>query len=418
MEKLLVKGGNKLKGEVTISGAKNAAVAILPACLLVKGNCRIENLPDIKDVKLFLRILEQLNADVKYIDKNTVDIDCTNVDSYRPLGDLTRKMRGSSYLMGALLGRFSNFIVDPPGGCDFGTRPIDQHIKAFETLGADIDTSKGVIEGSAENLSGGNIFFDVITVGATINAMLAATTANGITVIENAAKEPHIVDLANFLNNMGANIRGAGTDTIKIKGTKDLHGGTYTIIPDQIEAGTFMIAAAATKGDITIKNVIPKHLESISAKLLEMGAIVEEGDDSVRVTVDKPLKGVSVKTAPYPGFPTDVQQPMSTLLSITEGRSLIAESIWENRHKHTDELKKMGAEIKVEGRTAIIDGVKSLNGAKVTATDLRAGAAMVIAGLVANGETEISDIEHIDRGYPHIEDKFRALGADIKRVEK
>ena len=324
MEKLLVKGGNKLKGEVTISGAKNAAVAILPACLLVKGNCRIENLPDIKDVKLFLRILEQLNADVKYIDKNTVDIDCTNVDSYRPLGDLTRKMRGSSYLMGALLGRFSNFIVDPPGGCDFGTRPIDQHIKAFETLGADIDTSKGVIEGSAENLSGGNIFFDVITVGATINAMLAATTANGVTVIENAAKEPHIVDLANFLNNMGANIRGAGTDTIKIKGTKDLHGGTYTIIPDQIEAGTFMIAAAATRGDVVLKNVIPRHLEIISAKLIEAGVNISEGEDSVRVWVndDTKFKHINFIAMPYPGFPTDMQPQLVTFLTTIEGTSM------------------------------------------------------------------------------------------------
>ena len=348
MEKLLVKGGNKLKGEVTISGAKNAAVAILPACLLVKGNCRIENLPDIKDVKLFLRILEQLNADVKYIDKNTVDIDCTNVDSYRPLGDLTRKMRGSSYLMGALLGRFSNFIVDPPGGCDFGTRPIDQHIKAFETLGADIDTSKGVIEGSAENLSGGNIFFDVITVGATINAMLAATTANGVTVIENAAKEPHIVDLANFLNNMGANIRGAGTDTIKIKGTKDLHGGTYTIIPDQIEAGTFMIAAAATRGDVVLKNVIPRHLW---------------------VNDDTKFKHINFIAMPYPGFPTDMQPQLVTFLTTIEGTSMAREGVWDNRFRYVNELKRMGADIRVEGKLAIIDGVNSLIGAHVKATD-------------------------------------------------
>lgn len=286
MEKLLIKGGNRLCGSVTISGAKNAAVAILPACLLVNGICRIENLPDIKDVKLFLKILEQLHADVKYIDKNTVEIDCTNVDSYLPPGELTRRMRGSSYLMGALLGRFSRFGVDPPGGCDFGTRPIDQHIKCFEALGAVIDTSRGIINGSAEHLSGGNIFFDVVTVGATINAMLAAATADGMTVIENAAKEPHIVDLANFLNNMGANIRGAGTDTIKIKGVKKLHGGTYTIIPDQIEAGTFMIAAAATRGDVVLKNVIPRHLEIISAKLIEAGAKVSEGEDSVRVWVE------------------------------------------------------------------------------------------------------------------------------------
>ncbi len=408
MEKLLVKGGNKLRGEVTISGAKNAAVAILPACLLVKGNCRIENLPDIKDVKLFLRILEQLNADVKYIDKNTVDIDCTNVDSYRPLGDLTRKMRGSSYLMGALLGRFSNFIVDPPGGCDFGTRPIDQHIKAFETLGADIDTSKGVIEGSAENLSGGNIFFDVITVGATINAMLAATTANGITVIENAAKEPHIVDLANFLNNMGANIRGAGTDTIKIKGTKDLHGGTYTIIPDQIEAGTFMIAAAATRGDVVLKNVI-----------IEAGVNISEGEDSVRVWVndDTKFKHINFIAMPYPGFPTDMQPQLVTFLTTIEGTSMAREGVWDNRFRYVNELKRMGADIRVEGKLAIINGVNSLIGAHVKATDLRAGAAMIIAGLMAEGTTEITDIYHIDRGYENFEEKFVNLGGSIERVQ-
>ena len=305
-----------------------------------------------------------------------------------------------------------------PGGCPIGVRPIDQHIKGFEALGAEVVIEHGAVSVNAENLHAANIFFDVVSVGATINVMIAATMAEGTTVLENVAKEPHVVDVANFLNTMGADVKGAGTDVIRVRGVKKLVGCNYSVIPDQIEAGTFMIAAAATKGDITIKNVIPKHLESISAKLMEMGAIVEEGDDSVRVTVDKPLKGVSVKTAPYPGFPTDVQQPMSTLLSITAGRSLIAESIWENRHKHTDELKKMGAEIKVEGRTAIIDGVDSLNGAKVAATDLRAGAAMVIAGLVAKGETEISEIEHIDRGYPHIEDKFRALGADIRRIEK
>lgn len=419
LEKLLVKGGNKLKGEVTISGAKNAAVAILPACLLVKGNCRIENLPDIKDVKLFLRILEQLNADVKYIDKNTVDIDCTNVDSYRPLGDLTRKMRGSSYLMGALLGRFSNFIVDPPGGCDFGTRPIDQHIKAFETLGADIDTSKGVIEGSAENLSGGNIFFDVITVGATINAMLAATTANGITVIENAAKEPHIVDLANFLNNMGANIRGAGTDTIKIKGTKDLHGGTYTIIPDQIEAGTFMIAAAATRGDVVLKNVIPRHLEIISAKLIEAGVNISEGEDSVRVWVndDTKFKHINFIAMPYPGFPTDMQPQMAVLLSVAKGTSILSESVWDNRFQYVGQLLRMGANIQVDGKIAVIEGVDHLTGVKVKATDLRAGAAMVIAGLIAKGETVVEKIQYVDRGYENIVEKLTQLGADIKRVQ-
>ena len=328
-------------------------------------------------------------------------------------------MRGSSYLMGALLGRLSNFIVDPPGGCDFGTRPIDQHIKAFETLGADIDTSKGIIEGYAENLSGGNIFFDVITVGATINAMLAATTANGITVIENAAKEPHIVDLANFLNNMGANIRGAGTDTINIKGTKDLHGGTYTIIPDQIEAGTFMIAAAATRGDVVLKNVIPRHLEIISAKLIEAGVNISEGEDSVRVWVndDTKFKHINFIAMPYPGFPTDMQPQLVTFLTTIEGTSMAREGVWDNRFRYVNELKRMGADIRVEGKLAIIDGVNSLIGAHVKATDLRAGAAMIIAGLMAEGTTEITDIYHIDRGYENFEEKFVKLGGSIERVQ-
>lgn len=419
MEKLLVRGGNRLHGEVSISGAKNAAVAILPACLLVKDVCRIENLPDIKDVKLFLRILKQLNADVKYIDKNTVEIDCTNANSYVPSRDLTRRMRGSSYLMGALLGRFSRFSVDPPGGCDFGTRPIDQHIKSFEALGADIDTSRGVINGNAETLKGGSIFFDVVTVGATINAMLAATCADGLTVIENAAKEPHIVDLANFLNNAGANIRGAGTDTIKIKGTKNLHGGSYTIIPDQIEAGTFMVAAAATRGDVTLKNVIPRHLEIISAKLIEAGVNVSDSEDSVRVWVDenKKLRRINFSALPYPGFPTDMQPQLVAFLTTIEGTSTAREGVWENRFRYVNELKRMGADIRVEGKLAIIDGVDRLIGAQVRATDLRAGAAMIIAGLVAEGTTEITDIYHIDRGYENFEEKFVSLGGDIQRVQ-
>lgn len=419
MEKLLIKGGNRLCGEVTISGAKNAAVAILPACLLVKDTCRIENLPDIKDVKLFLKILEQLNADVKYIDKNTVEIDCTNVNSYIPPGDLTRRMRGSSYLMGALLGRFSRFSVDPPGGCDFGTRPIDQHIKSFEALGATIDTSRGVINGEAENLKAGHIFFDVVTVGATINAMLAAVSADGMTVIENAAKEPHIVDLANFLNNMGANIRGAGTDTIKIKGTKNLHGGTYAIIPDQIEAGTFMIAAAATRGDVILKNVIPRHLEIISAKLIEAGVKVSEGEDSVRVWVEEgtTFRRINFIALPYPGFPTDMQPQLVAFLSIIPGTSTAREGVWENRFRYVNELKRMGANIRVEGKLAIVDGVDKLMGAHVKATDLRAGAAMIIAGLMADGTTEITDIYHIDRGYENFEEKFVQLGGDIQRVQ-
>ena len=418
METLIINGGKTLRGDVEINGAKNAAVAILPAAILAsEGKCIIDNIPDIEDVHCLERILASLGCRVNKLNSNTLEIDASDITTVNACTEDVRRMRASYYFIGALLARFKKAKVELPGGCPIGVRPIDQHIKGFEALGAEVVIEHGAVSVNAENLHAANIFFDVVSVGATINVMIAATMAEGTTILENVAKEPHVVDVANFLNTMGADVKGAGTDVIRVKGVKKLIGCNYSVIPDQIEAGTFMIAAA-TKGDITIKNVIPKHLESISAKLLEMGAIVEEGDDSVRVTVDKPLKGVSVKTAPYPGFPTDVQQPMSTLLSITEGRSLIAESIWENRHKHTDELKKMGAEIKVEGRTAIIDGVKSLNGAKVTATDLRAGAAMVIAGLVANGETEISDIEHIDRGYPHIEDKFRALGADIKRVEK
>ena len=418
MDKLLIKGGNRLCGEVSVSGAKNAAVAILPACLLVDGKCRIENLPDIKDVKLFLKILENLNAEVNYIDKNTVEIDCTNVNSYTPLGELTRKMRGSSYLMGALLGRFHRFSVDPPGGCDFGTRPIDQHVKSFEALGAEVDLSRGMINGKAETLTGGNIFFDVVTVGATVNAVLAAVKADGMTVIENAAKEPHIVDLANFLNNMGASIRGAGTDTIKIRGTKSLHGGVYTIIPDQIEAGTFMIAAAATRGDVVLKNVIPRHLDIISAKLIEAGVKVENGTDSVRVWVEdgQQFRHVNFIAMPYPGYPTDMQPQLVTVMSPVPGTSTAREGGWDNRFRYVNELKRMGANIRVEGKLAIIDGVEKLSGSHVKATDLRAGAAMIIAGLMADGVTEITDIYHIDRGYENFEEKFIRLGGDIHRV--
>ena len=418
MEKLLVKGGNKLKGEVTISGAKNAAVAILPACLLVKANCRIENLPDIRDVALYLRILENLGAQVNKIDANTVDIDCSNVKSYEPQSDLTRKMRGSSYLMGALLGRFNKFIVDSPGGCDFGTRPIDLHIKAFKMLGAKIEV-RDVIKGEAEVLKGSNIFFDVVSVGATVNAILAATLAQGTTIIENAAKEPHVVDLANFLNAMGANIRGAGTSTIRVRGVEELHGGRHAIIPDQIEAGTFMIAAAATRGDVLLKNVIPRHLDIISAKLIESGVCVENYDDTVRVWVEDGAKLCSIDfmALPYPGFPTDMQPQLVTYLATVEGTSTAREGVWDNRFRYTNELMRMGAKIHVEGKLAIIDGVTGLTGARVKATDLRAGAAMIIAGLAAEGVTDIGDIYHIDRGYENFEAKFVALGADIKRVQ-
>lgn len=417
METLIINGGGALRGAIEINGAKNAAVAILPAAVLAsKGKCVIDNIPDIEDVHCLKRILLDLGCSVEKTSKNVLEIDATDINTVNACTEDVRRMRASYYFIGSLLARFGKAKVELPGGCPIGVRPIDQHIKGFEALGANVTIEHGAVLVEAESLKAANIFFDVVSVGATINVMIAATMAEGTTVLENVAKEPHVVDVANFLNSMGADIKGAGTDVIRIKGVNELVGCNYSVIPDQIEAGTFMIAAAATKGDVTITNIIPKHLESISAKLIEMGAIVEEGDDSVRVTVDNELRGVNVKTAPYPGFPTDIQQPMSVLLSITKGRSLVTESIWENRHKHTDELKKMGAMIKVEGRTAIIDGVEKLEGAKVIATDLRAGAAMVIAGLIANGETEIVDIEHIDRGYPHIEEKFRSLGADIRRV--
>lgn len=417
MEKLVINGGKVLKGSVDINGAKNSAVAILPAAIMAsEGKCIIDNVPDIEDVHCLERILSSLGCTVNKLDNNTLEIDSTDVTRVDACTSDVRRMRASYYFIGALLSRFKKARVELPGGCPIGVRPIDQHIKGFEALGAKVTIEHGAVTVEAENLHGANIFFDVVTVGATINVMIAAALAEGTTILENVAKEPHVVDVANFLNSMGADIKGAGTDVIRIKGVEKLVGCNYSVIPDQIEAGTFMIAAAATKGDVTINNVIPKHLESIAAKLIEMGAVVEEGDDSVRVYVEGDLKGVNVKTAPYPGFPTDVQQPMSALLSIVPGKSLIAESIWESRHKHIDELKKMGATIKVEGRTAIIEGQNNLVGAKVIATDLRAGAAMVIAGLVAEGVTEIYEIEHIDRGYPHIENKFAALGADITRV--
>ena len=419
MEKLLVKGGNKLNGEVFISGAKNAAVAILPACLLVNGLCRIENLPDIKDVKLFLKILEELGAEVNHIDNNTVEIDCSEVNSFTPVGELTRRMRGSSYLMGALLGRFHHFRVDPPGGCDFGTRPIDMHIKSFELMGATVDTSRGIVVADADDLRGAQIYFDIVSVGATVNAILAAVLADGTTVIESAAKEPHVVDLANFLNACGAQIRGAGTDTIRIKGVPQLHGVTYAIIPDQIEAGTFMIAAAATKGDVTLRNVIPRHLEIIGSKLIEAGVKVEYGEDSARVWVENEtqFKQINFIALPYPGYPTDMQPQLVTFLTTISGTSTAREGVWDNRFRYIDQLKRMGAKIRVEGKLAIIDGVNNLVGASVAATDLRAGAAMIIAGLMADGTTEIRDIYHIDRGYENFERKFIALGGDIQRVQ-
>lgn len=416
MERLIVRGGNALNGLVEINGAKNAAVAILPAAILAsKGKCVIDNVPDIEDIHCHERILGSLGVKVSKLGPNTLEIDSENLSNTNACTEDVRRMRASYYFIGSLLARFKKAKVELPGGCPIGERPIDQHIKGFEALGANVEIKDGAVVVEAEKLVGANIFFDVVSVGATINVMIAATLAEGTTILENVAREPHVVDVANFLNSMGANIKGAGTDVIRIQGVKELVGCNYSVVPDQIEAGTFMIAAAATRGDVTLTNVIPKHLESISAKLLEMGVKVEEGDDTVRVYVDGPLNGVNIKTAPYPGFPTDVQQPMSALLTTVPGKSTIVESIWETRQKHAIELIKMGANIEVEGTIAHITGVEKLKGASVVATDLRAGAAMVIAGLVAEGETEIRDIEHIDRGYPHIEDKFNKLGAKIER---
>lgn len=417
MEKLIINGGAKLFGEVEISGAKNAAVAILPAAIMVgEGICEIENIPDIDDVHCLERIIESIGGKIEKRG-TTYSVDCTGELKVIADTEDVRKMRASYYLVGALLGRYRSAKVELPGGCAIGVRPMDQHIKGFEALGAKVTMDHGSISAKADKLVGANIFFDVVSVGATINVMLAATLAEGQTVLENVAREPHVVDVANFLNTMGADIKGAGTDVIRINGVEKLHGCNYSVIPDQIEAGTYMIATAACGGRVTIKNIIPKHMESISAKLEEMGVLVEELDDSLIITSEPDkLIACNIKTSPYPGFPTDVQQPMSVLMSIAKGRSIINESIWESRFKHMDELKKMGASVLVEGRTAIIEGVSKLSGANVRATDLRAGAAMVIAGLIADGKTEISDIEHIYRGYPDIEKKFKALGADI-RVE-
>lgn len=417
MEKLKIYGGKPLKGSVTICGAKNAAICILPAALLITGRCKIENLPDIIDVKRYITLLKELGVTISQPTPNEVIIDNNEIKTTKCSLELCSKMRASYYLVGALLGRYKSAEVPLPGGCNFGARPIDQHIKGFEALGAQISTSQGLIKATTKKLVGTSIYLDIVSVGATINMILASVLAEGTTIIENAAKEPHIVDLANFLNAMGANIKGAGTDTIKITGVKSLPGNaTYSIIPDQIEAGTFMIATAATGGDVTIKNCIPKHLDSISAKLIEMGITVEEFGDAVRVKCDKRPKKVNIKTMPYPGFPTDLQPQMATLLSISNGMSILTESIWDNRFQYVEELKKFGAQIRIEGRSAIIEGVKSLNGAPVSCTDLRAGAAMIIAGLASKGVTEISKIEYIDRGYEHVEEKFNSLGARIERL--
>lgn len=419
MEKFVVHGPCRLEGEVTISGAKNAAVAILPATLLVKGKCHLENVPDISDIRAYCKILESLGSKIEYISKNEMIIDNSEVSSAIASYDLTSKFRASYYLLGSLIGRFDKVQIGLPGGCKLGARPIDQHIKALKKLGAKVIVRNGNVYASkSEPLKGANIFFDVVSVGSTMNAILAATLSEGTTVIENVAKEPHIVDLANFLNSMGAKIKGAGTDTIKITGVKELNQkSSYSIIPDQIETGTFMVAAAATKGDIVINNCIPKHMEPITAKLIEAGATVEESESSIRVKMDKRPTSISIKTMPYPGFPTDMQPQTSLLLTLGDSTGTIVETIWESRFQYTDELNKMGADITAHGSTAIFKGVEKLYGAPVKAHDLRAGAAMIIAGLVAEGETEISDVHHILRGYENIIDKFSKLGAKIEYVK-
>ena len=418
LEKIVISGVRKLKGKVSISGAKNAAVAILPAAALSDGICKIENVPHIRDIVLMCKILEDMGAIVKFIDNNTIEIDPRNMKSSSAPCDLMRNMRASCYLLGVLLAKFSEANVYLPGGCNFGLRPIDQHLKGFNALGADYKLENGMVKVKCEKLVGTHIYLDVVSVGATVNIMLAAVKAEGLTVIENAAKEPHIVDLANFLNCMGADIFGAGTDVIKIRGVNTLKGVNYSIIPDQIEAGTYMVMAAATGGDVTIDNVIPKHLESITAKLQEIGVNVEEYSESVRVYCDKPLKKCNVKTMPHPGFPTDMQPQITALLTKAEGTSRINEAVWDNRFKYVEELQRMGANISVDGRVASVEGVKELNGAIVKATDLRAGAALIIAGLSANGTTIIEEINHIERGYENIVQKLLNLGADIKKISE
>lgn len=417
MEQYIIKGGNPLKGEVNIGGAKNAALAILAASIMTEETVTIENLPDVRDINVLLQAIEEIGAVVERVDRHCVKINASTIHSVTVDYEYIRKIRASYYLLGALTGRFHRAKVALPGGCDIGTRPIDQHIKGFKALGVDVVIEHGMIKTEARQLEGNHIFLDVVSVGATINVMLAATLAEGSTIIENAAKEPHIVDVANMLNSMGANIKGAGTDVIRIKGVSRLHKTEYSVIPDQIEAGTFMFAAAATKGDVLIKNVIPKHLEAITAKLLEIGCKIEEYDDAVRVIGQEPLKNTQVKTLPYPGYPTDMQPQIAVTLAISQGTSIVTESIFENRFKYVAELARMGANIKVESNTAIIEGVSHLTGAEITAPDLRAGAALVIAGLVAEGFTQIDEIRYIQRGYEDFEGKLRAIGADIELVK-
>ena len=417
MEQYVVKGGVPLRGEVSIGGAKNAALGILAAAIMTDETVTIENVPNVRDTRVLLQAIEGIGAKVKYIYNNTVQINGGSISDLNVEYEYIRKIRASYYLLGALLGKYKESNVALPGGCNIGSRPIDQHLKGFKALGAKVNIDHGVVSAKAENLVGGHIYFDVVTVGATINLMMASCMAEGETILENAAKEPHIVDVANFLNAMGANIKGAGTDVIRIKGVSRLHGCTYSIIPDQIEAGTFMMAAAATRGDIVIKDVIPKHLESITAKLLEMGCKLVEGDDWIRVIAEGEVGSTNVKTLPYPGFPTDMQPQIAVALALAKGSSIVTESIFENRFKYVDELNRMGAKIKVEGNTAYIEGVEKFTSAQLSAPDLRAGAALVIAALAADGISQIDDIEYIQRGYEDFEGKLSALGAIIAKVD-
>ena len=420
MTKYIVQGGQPLFGEVRISGAKNAAVAIIPAALLVDGVCRIENIPQISDVTALLKILEQLGAKIRFLNRSDVEIDCRRITTTQVSQELAHKIRASYYLIGALLGRFGEAEVSMPGGCNFGgVRPIDQHVKGFVAMGAEVREGDFICaKADGGRMKGANVYLDVVSVGATMNIMMAAALAEGTTVIENAAKEPHIVDLANFLNSMGADIRAAGTDTIKIRGVDRLTGGSYAIIPDQIEAGTYMAAVAATGGQVLVKNIIPKHMDCITAKLVEMGVEVEEREDTLLVRRSGPLQKANVKTMPYPGFPTDMQPQITTVLCLAEGTSLVTESVWNNRYRYVDELKRMGARIQVDDKTAVVEGVEKLTGAPIQAYDLRAGAAMVIAALAAQGESEISNVQYIERGYEDIIGKLRALGADIRAIDE
>ena len=417
MEQYVVEGGNPLVGEVEIGGAKNAALAILAASVMTDETVLIENMPDVRDTNILLQAMQSIGVIVDRVDPHTVKVNASHIHDLVIEDDFIKKIRASYYLLGALLGKYNKAEVALPGGCNIGSRPIDQHIKGFKALGADVRIEHGLIITEAPNLKGSHVYMDVVSVGATINVMMAAAMADGMTIIENAAKEPHVVDLVNFLNSMGANIKGAGTDVIRIRGVQKLHKTEYAIIPDQIEAGTFMFAAAATQGDVTVKNVIPKHLESISAKLMEIGCEVEESDDAVRVVASRPLTHTHVKTLPYPGFPTDMQPQITVALGLSQGTSIVTESIFENRFKYVDELTRMGASIKVEGNTAIIDGVARYTGASITAPDLRAGAALVIAALAAEGVSTVDDIRYIERGYENFPEKLRGLGAQIEKVD-